>query len=910
MKARKFLLVLLTVVMLSAGLIISASAMLGDVDNNGKIDARDYAMVKRYVLHTFSLTDEQLAAADIDGNGKVQAIDYAKIKRHILGTYKIVQPEEPHVHSFSEWATVKEATCTENGLQERSCVCDLKETRSFGYHGNYGYTSLAAISNGSKMQALYDEIDRVAVEFHSNTNLNAENNIVGKFNYSAFGLTGEEAIAVWKIYKNDHPLYYWISATANYDSTDLVLLTDDIYAQGSDRLVYNEIVYNGIKEYAEEVSKKEDSPYLIALAFHDKIILSMEYAYESDGSTPENDAWAHNILGVFEKKTGVCEAYAKTFQLLLNYCGVDNIYVTGYATEPHAWNLAKMDDGSWYWFDLTWDDKSDTNSNTLDWTWGIWYNYFCVNDTKDVASYYCWSLPYTNFLDNHTPETPLGTGIDFLYSLPSRSKNETITKQHYALSQMVLPDEQGFTVDGILYNVAGYNTALVASINSSGKVEIPETVTYNGRTYEVIAVYNLGNGITSITIPKTVKFIPGPLNGKHLTDFIVDKDNPYFTAKDGVLFTKNLYTLIAYPFDNPRTEYTIPDEVHDIAYPAFGLSQSSDGGDTCHYLSTLILGANVSGVGRDNAGWGYRDKEIVLEDDEVFFDQAGYITGYWPYIYKSLKGEQKTIVSGNNPYYNIEGGVLYSDNWILCVLDQSITKLHITENISEIPSNVFEEAPFLEAITVDPNNKWFFVYDNVLYRGSIGNPEELVGVPRAIKGSIAIINGLSQIPSWSFSNCTNLVSVTIPASVNSIGYSAFTSCTSLQSVVIPNSVTFIDSNAFHSCSSLESITLPDGITSIPVAAFLGCTSLKSITLPSSLISIGDAAFWECTSLSNIAIPVSVTHIGEHAIFNCVLLTRINFEGTIEQWNAINKVSSWDDATGSYTIYCTDGNIAK
>jgi transglutaminase/protease-like cytokinesis protein 3 len=103
----------------------------------------------------------------------------------------------------------------------------------------------------------------------------------------------------------------------------------------------------------------------------------MEYAYEADGSTPENDAWAHNILGVFEKKTGVCEAYSKTFQLLLNYCGVDNIYVTGYATEPHAWNLAKMDDGSWYWFDLTWDDKSDTNSNTLDWAWGIWYNYFC-----------------------------------------------------------------------------------------------------------------------------------------------------------------------------------------------------------------------------------------------------------------------------------------------------------------------------------------------------------------------------------------------------------------------------------------------------------------------------------------------------------------------------------------------------
>lgn len=41
------------------------------------------------------------------------------------------EPEtEAHVHSFGEWTTVKEATCTEKGEQERVCNCGEKETQS------------------------------------------------------------------------------------------------------------------------------------------------------------------------------------------------------------------------------------------------------------------------------------------------------------------------------------------------------------------------------------------------------------------------------------------------------------------------------------------------------------------------------------------------------------------------------------------------------------------------------------------------------------------------------------------------------------------------------------------------------------------------------------------------------------
>ena len=47
-----------------------------------------------------------------------------------------VETSEPHTHSWSEWATVKDATCTEEGLQERTCACGETEQQSIAATGH------------------------------------------------------------------------------------------------------------------------------------------------------------------------------------------------------------------------------------------------------------------------------------------------------------------------------------------------------------------------------------------------------------------------------------------------------------------------------------------------------------------------------------------------------------------------------------------------------------------------------------------------------------------------------------------------------------------------------------------------------------------------------------------------------
>lgn len=61
--------------------------MKGDINGDGKLNAVDYAMLKRYLLGTYTLTKDQMERADINGDGHITSKDYAMLKRIILGTY-------------------------------------------------------------------------------------------------------------------------------------------------------------------------------------------------------------------------------------------------------------------------------------------------------------------------------------------------------------------------------------------------------------------------------------------------------------------------------------------------------------------------------------------------------------------------------------------------------------------------------------------------------------------------------------------------------------------------------------------------------------------------------------------------------------------------------------------------------
>lgn len=82
-----------------------------------------------------------------------------------------------------------------------------------------------------------------------------------------------------------------------------------------------------------------------------------------------------------------------------------------------------------------------------------------------------------------------------------------------------------------------------------------------------------------------------------------------------------------------------------------------------------------------------------------------------------------------------------------------------------------------------------------------------------------------------------------------------------------------------------------------------------IDIPSTNVNISNYSFVNCTSLISISIPHSITMIkGTYVFFNCTSLQTITYNGTVEEWNAIEKVDNWNAGAPDIMVTCSNGSV--
>lgn len=142
---------------------------------------------------------------------------------------------------------------------------------------------------------------------------------------------------------------------------------------------------------------------------------------------------------------------------------------------------------------------------------------------------------------------------------------------------------------------------------------------------------------------------------------------------------------------------------------------------------------------------------------------------------------------------------------------------------------------------------------------------------------------VSQVAQNVFSQCSSLISISLPNTITAIGDRAFEGCSKLTSMDLSKTkTTTIGTSAFASCGNLGTIILPTTLTIIGTSAFKDDTNLRSVqNLEKTIVSIiNKNAFLECKNLSSVKLPQTLSTLGESAFEGCSNLTAVSgFENT-------------------------------
>ena len=393
-----------------------------------------------------------------------------------------------------------------------------------------------------------------------------------------------------------------------------------------------------------------------------------------------------------------------------------------------------------------------------------------------------------------------------------------------------------------------------------GNLVLPETVTYNGTTYNVAYIgekaFQGCVGLVSVVIPSFVLSINyNSFSGcESLTTVTINSGSitsgPYSSGMSlNNIFGSQVTNIVIGPVTT----------IGDFAFYH------------CQNLATVTIPSSVQSIG--NAAFAFCGSlyRVFISD----------LTAWCRINFAS---------ETSNPLYQAHH--LYLNNSL-------VTHVSFPSTLTSIKKYAFYGCSDL--VSVDISNSVTFIGENAF--------RECTGLT-----SVFIPSGVSSISEGTFRGCTSLASVDLPY-LFEIGDYAFYHCNSLNDLVIPNSVVSIGTYAFESCSSLTSVTIPSSVNTIGQNAFDACPQMTSVTINSNAIvsdsyshyhnlgnvfgdynrsfifgsnvtSIGAFAFSGCTRMTSVTIPSSVTLIEYSAFENCSGLNRVQISD-MNAWYAID-----------------------
>ena len=335
-------------------------------------------------------------------------------------------------------------------------------------------------------------------------------------------------------------------------------------------------------------------------------------------------------------------------------------------------------------------------------------------------------------------------------------------------------------------------------------ITIPGSVTSIGNY-----AFERCESLTSVIIPDSVTSIGSSafFDCVSLKSIEVSGNNKNYSSLDGVLFNKDKTELITYPAGKTDSEYVIPNSVTSIGYSAF---------ENCTSLTSVTIPDSVTSIGYGVFQGCTSLTSVTIPNSVTSIDSSAF-SSCTSLIGITIPNSVTSIGDSafyNTAYYNDESnwdnGVLYISD---CLIDtnynfdsttdyiikdgtriiadyalshcDNLTSVTIPNSVTSIGDSAFSDCTSLKSVTI--GNSVTSIGSSAFYNTAYYNDKSnwnngvlyisdcLIGINGDFDSTTDYIikDGTRFIADSVFSNCDNLISVTIPNSVKSLGDNAF-----------------------------------------------------------------------------------------------------------------------------------------
>lgn len=375
------------------------------------------------------------------------------------------------------------------------------------------------------------------------------------------------------------------------------------------------------------------------------------------------------------------------------------------------------------------------------------------------------------------------------------------------------------------------------------------------------------SSIKNIRIPRNVKKIDGSSFADcHVSRYEVEPDNQNFVAKDGVIFSKDLTRLIAFPSYYPDKEYVIPQTTKVIGWGAFMNSQIKrieipnsveiiEGWSfQDSAVSSLVIPDSVKVIGELAFRWCQNLKYIELSNNiaEIPSQLLSSCTSLKRIeIPSNVKQVDYSALAWCESLEEIifhPGVEIIVDNGPILIRSSKLKRVTLPSSLRKLPGGAFSYSVNCNVFELDSQNPYFSLKDGVLYSK---DGEQIISIPNRSRKRFDVPEGVSEISEMVFIDMKDLEEVTLPNSLRRIKTRAFQGCTSLRTITIPSSVQYIDIDALWA-DNLKDIYLSGEIPPIMTGKVKSEDwRFKNVRLhvPRNIINVyRNSPGWECFNI--------------------------------------------------------------